>query len=189
MPDGPDGYRRRQSIMPGPGMTGPNMARRMSRWNNGMLPMMGAGGRRMSQFSRSSMSGNSFGLQNFVVPVKMANTYRMAPVSSEKFQANKAEEVIRGVLESYLANEKYNHEMCNSMIKQLSELITARVKDLGFSPRYKFVAVVTMGQNRNQGIAVTSRCMWNTETDNYAAASFSSGDIFATGCVYATYFE
>jgi hypothetical protein len=143
----------------------------------------------MSHVSRSSISGNSLGLKDFKMPMKMANTYRMSPNPGERFQAKKAEDVIKQVLESYLGSEKYNHEMCNSMIKQISELITARVKDLGFSPRYKFVSVVTIGQNRNQGIAVASRSMWNTDTDNYAAANFASGDVFAVACVYATYFE
>jgi len=179
--------KRRQSIMP-PNMSGPNMSRRMSRWGGGNMGLPGLGGRRMSM-ARSSMSGASFGLKDFHMPVKMANTYRMSPGPTERFQAQKAEDVIKQVLESYLLNEKYNHEMCNSLIKQISEIITGRVKDLGFSPRYKFVATVTMGQNRSQGIAVTSRSMWNTDTDNYAAASFASGDIFAVACVYATYFE
>ncbi|XP_005101535.2 tctex1 domain-containing protein 1-B [Aplysia californica] len=183
--------RRRQSLLPRDTegmMAGPNI-RRMSRMDARPSVQYGLAGRRMSHVSRSSISGNSFGLKDFKMPMQLQNTYRMAPTANERFQAKKAEDVIKQVLESYLGNEKYNHEMCNSMIKQISELITARVKDLGFSQRYKFVSVVTIGQNRNQGIAVASRSMWNTETDSYAAASFASGDVFAVGCVYATYFE
>jgi hypothetical protein len=55
--------------------------------------------------------------------------------------------------------------------------------------RYKYVCVVTIGQKKEQGMAVCSRCVWNTETDNYASASFSRGDLLAVATLYATYFE
>ncbi|KAH9488280.1 Tctex1 domain-containing protein 1-B [Bulinus truncatus] len=184
--------RRRQSILPrdAEGMTlGPNI-RRMSRFDMPRSSVQyGMSGRRMSYVSRSSISGASLGLKDFKVPVQYQNSYRLGPNPSEKFQPSKARKVMKEVLESYLSSEKYNTEICGNIVGQISDVIKGRVKDLGFSPRYKFVCVVTIGQYRNQGIAVASRSVWNPETDNFATASFKSGDLFAVANMFATYFE
>ncbi|XP_059151570.1 dynein light chain Tctex-type 5-like [Physella acuta] len=184
--------RRRQSILPrdGDGMTlGPNI-RRMSRMDAPRASVQyGMSGRRMSHVSRSSISGASFLLKDFKVPVQYQNTYRIAPNASEKFQPSKAQRVMREVLESYLSAERYSTDICGNIVQQISDVIKGRVKDLGFSPRYKFVCVVTIGQNRQQGVAVASRSVWNPETDNFATASYKSGDLFAVANIFATYFE
>lgn len=44
-------------------------------------------------------------------------------------------------------------------------------------PRYKVVVQVTLGQMRDQGVRVASRCLWDTAHDNYASASFSNVSI------------
>uniref|UniRef100_A0A0B6ZJQ6 Tctex1 domain-containing protein 1 n=1 Tax=Arion vulgaris TaxID=1028688 RepID=A0A0B6ZJQ6_9EUPU len=182
---------RRQSILPrdGDSMTmGPNV-RRMSRFDARPSIQYGLSGRRMSQFSRSSISGLSFGLKDFKVPVQLQNTYRTGPNHAERFQSKKAENVMKLVLESYLGGETYNTSICSNLVQQISDVIKGRMKDLGFSPRYKFVCLVIIGQNKHQGIAVASRSVWNPETDNFASASFSSGDLFAVANIFATYFE
>ncbi|KAK0069810.1 tctex1 domain-containing protein 1-B [Biomphalaria pfeifferi] len=191
-PPGEGLARRRLSILPkdAEGMTlGPNI-RRMSRFEMPRSSVQyGMSGRRMSYVSRSSISGASLGLKDFKVPVQYQNTYRLGPSGNEKFQPSKAQQVMKEVLQSYLSSEKYNTEICGNIVGQISDVIKGRVKSLGFSPRYKFVCVVTIGQHRNQGVAVASRCVWNPETDNFATASFKSGDLFAVANIFATYFE
>ncbi|XP_041360099.1 dynein light chain Tctex-type 5-like [Gigantopelta aegis] len=170
-------------------MAGP-YGRRMSRIIEPRPSMQyGASGRRMSQFSRSSISGiSSFG-KNIFHSMKMQNTYRMTPDEDEKFNASKAERVMSGVLESYLDGEKYDKLLCVNLTKNLSEVIKDRMKEMGFSMRYKYVCTVTLGENLNQGLAQASRSIWNTNTDNFASASYSKGNLFAVATIYATYFE
>ncbi|CAG5118781.1 unnamed protein product [Candidula unifasciata] len=182
---------RRQSVFPREveGMaSGPN-TRRMSRMDSRPSFQYGLSGRRMSQFSRSSISGLSFGLRDFKAPVQLQNTYRLGPTPSQTFQPRKAEDVMKSVLESYLGGEKYSTEICSNLVQQISDVIKSKIKDLGFSSRYKYVCLVTIGQNRRQGVAVASRSVWNPETDNFASASFSCGDLFAVANVFAAYFE
>ncbi|GFO13290.1 TCTEX1 domain-containing protein 1 [Plakobranchus ocellatus] len=179
--------RRRSSVLPMDGLTTGPM-RRMSRLDPRASIQYGFSGRRMSHASRSSMSGLSL-LNNLKMPTSYQNTYRLEPQSSEKFQSKKAQEVIKSVLESYLSGEKYSKDICGNLAQQISEVIKGRVRELGFSTRYKLVCLVTIGQNRSQGVAVASRSIWNTETDNWASASYSSGDLFAVANIYATYFE
>lgn len=182
--------RRRQSQFPNDGaMAGPNI-RRMSRLEARGSVQYGYAGRRMSHASRhSSVSGASWGLGGFKAQQRVANTYRMAPEKSEKFKSSQAEKVMRGILESYLDGEKYDKTMCISLSKSLSDVIKERMKDQGWSPRYKFVCVVTLGESKEQGLAVSSRCMWNTETDSFASASYKKGNLFAVATLYALYFE
>ena len=172
------------------GMVAGPYGRRMSRIVEPRPSMQyGASGRRMSQFSRSSISGiSSFG-KNIFHSMKMQNTYRMAPDEDEKFNASKAEKVMSGVLESFLDGEKYDKLLCVNMTKNLSEVIKDRMKEMGFSQRYKYVCIVTLGENLNQGLAQASRSVWNTNTDNFASASYSKGNLFAIATIYATYFE
>ena len=54
---------------------------------------------------------------------------------------------------------------------------------------YKFVAVVTIGQKLDQGVKIGSRCVWNTDYDTWASASFESRTLYAVGNIYALYFE
>ncbi|CAG5116153.1 unnamed protein product [Candidula unifasciata] len=146
------------------------------------------GGRRLSQFSHSSFSGFSFQRDTKEHP-QFQNTYRMGPSSDERFQSKKAEEIMKSVLESYLGGEKYDTSICGSLAKEMSDVIKARMKDAGFSPRYKFVCLVLVSQNQRQQMVVASRSVWNTDTDNFASTSFSQADLFAVANIYATYFE
>nr|KAG5709544.1 hypothetical protein BaRGS_001594 [Batillaria attramentaria] len=185
--------KRRQSQFPADGATtGPNI-RRMSRLEPRGSIQYGGANRRMSYASRHSsgtISGLSWGaLGGFKAQPKMANTYRMAPESSERFKAGTAERIMTGILESYLDGEKYDKTMCVSLSKSLSDVIKERMKDQGWSPRYKFVCVVTLGEAREQGLAVSSRCMWNTDTDSFASANYKKGNLFAVATLYALYFE
>ena len=52
--------------------------------------------------------------------VKMENTYQLAP--GRKFPNSQVKNIIKDVLESYLAEEKYEAELCRQMSKTLSEV-------------------------------------------------------------------
>ena len=39
-------------------------------------------------------------------------------------------------------------------------------------PRYKYVVQVVLGQMKNQGVRVTSKCLWDANFDNHASYSF-----------------
>ena len=41
-------------------------------------------------------------------------------------------------------------------------------------PRYKVVIQTTIGQLRDQGIRVASRCLWDLSTDNYSAVNYTN---------------
>ena len=53
-------------------------------------------------------------------PVKMENTYQMSP--KKKFPVGAIKHIIKDVLEGYLAEEKYEPELCRQMTKSISEV-------------------------------------------------------------------
>lgn len=60
------------------------------------------------------------GHHDFKPPVRFENTYQMGP--TKKFPSAKVKNVIRDVIEGYLAEEKYEPELCRQMTKTLSEV-------------------------------------------------------------------
>jgi len=66
---------------------------------------------------------------------------------------------------------------------KVREAVTAKCN----LPRYKIIVQVTVGQCNDQGIRVASRCLWNTETDNYASTSFVNKTLFCNVIIFALY--
>eukprot|EP00163_Fabomonas_tropica_P008216 TRINITY_DN1783_c0_g1_i1.p1 TRINITY_DN1783_c0_g1~~TRINITY_DN1783_c0_g1_i1.p1 ORF type:complete len:104 (-),score=7.30 TRINITY_DN1783_c0_g1_i1:290-601(-) len=60
--------------------------------------------------------------------------------------------------------------------------------DLGYR-RYKLVVQTVIGENNGQGVRTASRCLWDTENDNFASASFANTSIFAVAMVFGLYYE
>ena len=56
-------------------------------------------------------------------------------------------------------------------------------------PRYKIVVQVVLGQSKNQGVKIASRCLWDTETDNYASYTYTSESLWCTAMVFGLYVE
>ncbi|XP_076462333.1 dynein light chain Tctex-type protein 2B-like [Babylonia areolata] len=179
--------RRPSNVSNQPDTSGP-MIRRMSRLEARPSIQYGPS-RRMSYASRSSISGHSWIMGPMKNQQKLANTYRMGPNAEEKFNAAKASKQMQSTLSAFLESEKYDKTLSVSLSKNLAEVIKDHMKDMGFSHRYKYVCMVTMGELKEQGMTVCSRCVWNTDTDNMASATFTKGDLFAVATLYALYFE
>ncbi|EED87995.1 dynein light chain, partial [Thalassiosira pseudonana CCMP1335] len=71
--------------------------------------------------------------------------------------------------------------------KDISNKIKDNCKTTLALPRYKLIVQVSIGQMKDQGVRVTSRCLWETSTDNYAAATFQNQHIWASAIVFGLY--
>ncbi|RUS85678.1 hypothetical protein EGW08_006554 [Elysia chlorotica] len=120
--------------------------------------------------------------------VTYENTYKMEPTENKTFSTARAEQVIEGVFEHYLQGKNYDPKIFPRLIKTLTELIRDRVKMQGLE-RYKIIATVTMIQNKDQGIQLSSRALWNHKFDNYASVAYEGPNYFAVGSVYALYHD
>lgn len=114
------------------------------------------------------------------------NTYQLEP--PVKFESDKVKQIIESVLESQLKDEAYNHKSCKQLVLTLSEIIKGRVKELEYL-RYKIVCMVSIGQLKEQGFRMGSRCCWDPKLDTFATASYKNKTLFAIGSVWGVYYE
>ncbi|KAK2166291.1 hypothetical protein LSH36_40g13027 [Paralvinella palmiformis] len=147
--------------------------------------------RRMSVYRRPSLAGSQrTDLSHPVVgiPMKLQNTYRMYPEEEERFSSSRVAKMLSGLLASFLDGEKYEAIKCTALSQSLSDVVKGRMKEMDY-PRYKFVCLVLIGEKANQAIRAASRCVWNTDTDNFAEATYENDSLFAVASVYGCYFE
>lgn len=105
-----------------------------------------------------------------------------------KFRADQALSILREVLERRLRDSKYDAKVCQELARSLAGEIKHKVKDLKVD-RYKYVVVVTVGQRQDSELILASRCLLDTKWDTYATYNFENYHVFATGIVYAFYYE
>ncbi|XP_052088599.1 dynein light chain Tctex-type 5-B-like isoform X1 [Mytilus californianus] len=140
-------------------------------------------GRSMSTVSFMDDPGHD---DHYRPAMKYENSYQMTP--GRKFPSGKVKNIIKDVLEGYLAEEKYEPELCKQMSKTISEVIKARVKEL-MIPRFKIICIVDIGQSNNQALLMGSRCLWDSANDTYSSAEFRNNSLFAIAQVYGVYYE
>lgn len=80
----------------------------------------------------------------------------------------------------------YDGEKSNLLAKSMADTIRNKLKALG-QDRYKYVVTVVVGERREQGIRMGTRCFWDNGTDNQASETFTNDHIFATATAYAIY--
>lgn len=80
----------------------------------------------------------------------------------------------------------YEGDKCNEAAKSLADMIRNKLKDLGYD-RYKFIVQVLIGEKREQGVRMGSRCFWDSNTDNQASDTFTNDNIFCVASAYAVY--
>ncbi|XP_064607034.1 dynein light chain Tctex-type 5-B-like isoform X2 [Liolophura sinensis] len=118
--------------------------------------------------------------------LKLENTYQLKP--KQKFSESMVHNILKEVLESYLAEEKYEPELCKQMTKTISEVVKARVKEM-IVPRYKVICLVHIGQLTDQGMRMGSRCLWDAAYDTFSSYEFRNNSIYAVGMVFGVYYE
>ena len=115
-------------------------------------------------------------------------SYRTRPVESEKFVPRAVEAIIRDVMERTLKTAVFDESECKSTALDLCAEIKERVKALNI-PRYKVVLQSVLGEVKGQGAYIASRCLWDTDTDNYAAFSMKNASLFCVIMVFGLYLE
>ena len=61
-----------------------------------------------------------------------------------------------------------------------------KLKDMEF-PRYKYFVQVFVGEQRQQGMFVGHRLLWDNGTDSNASVTYENGSIFCVTSAYSVY--
>jgi len=91
-------------------------------------------------------------------------------------------------MEKKLRKQKFDDERCKALALELCSDIKERVKALNI-PRYKVVLQSVIGEVKGQGAYIASRCLWDTETDNFSSFSLKNSSLFCVLMVFGLYLE
>ena len=127
-------------------------------------------------------------------------TYRTRPSDDERFNADKAKSIASEILERELDPTKIDADKqveewadfsdgLESLSKTVADKVKAKCMEELHCRRHKILVHLTIGQRKDQGVSIISRCLWDTGTDNYASASYRNEAIWASCVVFGLYTE
>lgn len=120
------------------------------------------------------------------------------PDDAERFSSSKVKTIANRVFQEELHGAQIDDKWVKDWsdfgdnFESLSKVIADKVKNKCKAiclPRYKILVQVTIGQRKDQGISSTSRCLWDSNTDNYASVSYRNESIWASCIVFGIYTE
>nr|XP_046247877.1 dynein light chain Tctex-type protein 2B isoform X1 [Scatophagus argus]XP_046247878.1 dynein light chain Tctex-type protein 2B isoform X1 [Scatophagus argus]XP_046247879.1 dynein light chain Tctex-type protein 2B isoform X1 [Scatophagus argus]XP_046247880.1 dynein light chain Tctex-type protein 2B isoform X1 [Scatophagus argus] len=116
------------------------------------------------------------------------DTYIIRPNHQHKFKPAIVKECIREIVRERLSGMRYDPEEVPELSSSLADCIKDKLKtDAGFD-RYKLVVQVFIGEQRGQGVKMSSRCFWDADTDNYAEDVFMNDSLFCVVAVFGSYY-
>lgn len=118
--------------------------------------------------------------------IEYENTYQMEP--PQRFIPERVKPVIFEQLSTHIGNMEYDPVQCSILAKTIAHEVKCRVKAMDFK-RFKIICIINIGEKRSQDVRQGSRCLWDAQRDNFASTFYENAHIFATGTVYAVYFE
>jgi hypothetical protein len=96
------------------------------------------------------------------------------------------EDIIKQIMEKHLKDAAYEDAPCQSASITLSSEIKEEVKKLNI-PRYKVIVQCVIGELIGEGAFLSSRCLWDTDSDNYATYTLKTQSLFCTVMVFGLY--
>ena len=114
------------------------------------------------------------------------NSYELNPV--KPFKISEVREIMKNAIEE-VNEEKSKVEADGELCKSLADEIKARVKNIGFS-RYKIICTVSLLHGcKRENLMIGSRCLWNTDYDNFVEEIFENKSFTVIATVYCLYYE
>jgi hypothetical protein len=80
-----------------------------------------------------------------------SSTYTIRPNFKEKFRPSLVKDIIYKVLYEHLNEKQYSMSEAESLIKQMTDTIKDKLKDLNLK-RYKYVVQIVLGEQRGEGV-------------------------------------
>lgn len=112
--------------------------------------------------------------------------YEVRPLLGERFQNQNVREIILSTMQEQLMGRSYRSDQAPTWVKAISNTVRQRVQELGMK-RFKILVQTTIIEMKGAGIKVGQRCIWDPETDDYAADLYRNDTIFCHTTVYGVY--
>ena len=98
-----------------------------------------------------------------------------------------SKEIIHASLNDQLGGKVYDASKVSQWSKAIADNVKSQVKTLGYD-RYKIVVEVVIGEQRGEGVRMGSRCLWDSDTDNYASDVYMNDSLFCCTAVFGLYY-
>jgi hypothetical protein len=126
-------------------------------------------------------------------------TYRLKPEDSEKFYPTRIKTISSQILAEIVANRKidevslmnWSHASVEfeNLANEIADSIKMKCLESLKMTRYKVIVTAYVGQKKDQGVIISSRCLWDTSTDNYVTVNFQNQHIWASVVVFGLYID
>jgi len=116
-------------------------------------------------------------------------TYQLKPEEGCKFIPAWGTSIAKKIVEDELKEKEYDEDDSKDWSIAICEKIKKEMKEKLNLPRYKLIVQVNIGQMKDQGVRVASRCLWDTATDNYASISYQNETLWCSAMIFAIYAE
>ncbi|KAL6773940.1 DLT2 [Auxenochlorella protothecoides x Auxenochlorella symbiontica] len=119
------------------------------------------------------------------------NTYIVGPDGhgpGSKFEPDRLQREVENLLQATCQSASYSPPEQSKLAQELVAAVRDMCVALGHS-RYKYAVHVTYGQRANQGSLLSSKCLWDGQTDGYVTATIVNETLFCSCQVFAFYFE
>ncbi|CAM9472966.1 unnamed protein product [Heterosigma akashiwo] len=116
-------------------------------------------------------------------------TYIMEPAEDEKFYPSQVKRIANTIVQETLQGQTYDEEQAKYWSTSICDTIREKVKAECNIPRYKIIVQVTIGEMRDQGVRVASRCLWDHEKDNYTSVEYQNQSLWCSAMVFGIYTE
>jgi hypothetical protein len=103
------------------------------------------------------------------------------------FNCQEIKKYIHQILHENLHDQQYDLNQCNSLAKNLSNIIKDSLKTLGYE-RYKFIIQILICQKHNDSLQMICRSYWDFETDKYAQSIYINQFLICIATVFAVYY-
>merc|ERR1719495_2423877 len=113
--------------------------------------------------------------------------FGIRPSYETKFKPYQVKELIVTTLNDTLGGKLYDPNKVSNWCKFIADSIKNQVKTLGYD-RYKIVVEVVIGEQRGEGVRMGSRCLWDSDTDNYASDVYMNDSLFCCTAVFGLYY-
>jgi Tctex-1 family. len=124
-------------------------------------------------------------------------TYILKPDKDEKFYSSRVKTIIEEVISDELSCAEINSKWLEDwydfddefegLSKEIADKIRAKCISVLNLPRYKLIVQVTIGGRKNHGVRITSRCLWDTSTDQYASYTYQNEHLWVSAMVFGLY--
>ncbi|XP_057314714.1 uncharacterized protein LOC130655917 [Hydractinia symbiolongicarpus] len=105
-----------------------------------------------------------------------------------KLNEDIVKEIITEILHTNLEGVSYDHKKCKNKSSELSCEIHDRLKNLSQN-NYKITVLIYLGEIRDEGIEVSSQCIWDSKCDCVVISCFKNETLFAIASVFASHLD